>query len=89
MGLEGNTDGAGGVSRARSRDVVFRMNGSLMDMEDLGCPGEWQADMQAGIDEIRRLRTALIRLADEPFSDIGSVRAFAASKLGRRGDNAP
>ena len=28
-------------------------------MEDIGSPLEWQNDMQAGIDEIYRLRTAL------------------------------
>lgn len=48
----------------RSDDVVFRMNGSLVDMEDLGTPGEWQSDMQAGIDEIYRLRTALRAIRD-------------------------
>lgn len=52
------------MTQSRSRDVVFRMNGSLMDMEDIGSPLEWQNDMQAGIDEIYRLRTALRAIRD-------------------------
>lgn len=48
----------------RPGDITSRMNGSLMDMEDLGSPGEWQNDMQGGIDEIRRLRTVLRQIRD-------------------------
>ena len=68
-------------TRRRPVDVAFRMNSSLVDMEDIGCPGEWINDMSAGIEEIFRLRTALRRIADEPFSDVGSIRSFVCSVL--------
>lgn len=52
------------MTEARARDVVFRMNGSLSDMQDIGCPGEWIADMELGIEEIYRLRSALRNIRD-------------------------
>ena len=44
-----------------------------------------QASLEAAA-EIERLRAALNRLADDPFSDLASVRAFVCSVL-RRGGN--
>jgi hypothetical protein len=61
-------------------DITFRMNASLVDMEDLGCPGEWQMRMQAGIDEIRRLRTALRSIAANTCCGSCQEAALVAKK---------
>lgn len=41
------------LSRA---NIEIRLMGLLQDMDDLGCPGEWRAVVEAAEQEIRRLR---------------------------------
>ncbi len=72
------------MTQSRPRDVVFRMNGSLVDMEDLGTPGEWQMDMQAGIDEIYRLRRVLMQIRDMGPMTVDDQRWRIASDAVKR-----
>jgi len=63
------------------------MSDIVTDLRTLATMPEYDraADMfEKCAGDIERLRTALARLVDEPFSDLGSVRSFCAAVL-RRG----
>ena len=76
-----------------NRDILDKLKWLSTDMEDMEVPGDWLLPVNEAHsiivrmrEETERLRVALNRLADEPFSDLESVRAFVCSVL-RRGPN--
>lgn len=72
-----------GCHCAEARDEITRLRERTEYWPD---NAERDAVIRHQTEEIKRLQTALNRLADEPFSDLVSVRAFVCSVL-RRGAN--
>ena len=73
-----------------NRDILDKLKWLSTDMEDMEVPGDWLLPVNEAHsiivrmrEETERLRVALNRLADEPFSDLESVRAFVCSVLRR------